>query len=162
MEKIEIKNAYRNGVRDFSGRDLSGCDLSVLQSQGCDFTGSTLEGANFRNSDLSGCDFSGANLRDADLTSALLNKSDFINADMRGSNIAGAILHGVDLRGSRGMYQYGPNPSGGRMVYAVWHKSGWMIQSKGTFWGNLEEFRAQASSHWELALASLIEATPEP
>ena len=53
---------------DFSGADLSVCDLRASNFVGCRFTGAKLDGADLRRSGFEGCDFTGASLRGARLT----------------------------------------------------------------------------------------------
>ena len=49
-----------------------------------------------------------------------------------------ANLYGADLRGAKGIYQFGPVTSSGRICFAVWQSDHWMIQA-GCFWGEIEE-----------------------
>ena len=82
---------------DFSGRNLSGINLSNLSMVGDDFTGANLAGANFAHSTIQGVDFSHAILRNANFRLAKLTGVDFSHAILDGANLSNASLTGVDL-----------------------------------------------------------------
>jgi len=124
-QRANLRGANLRGadliLADLSGANLRGSDLS-----GADLSGSNLSGANLRGSDLSGADLSGANLR---------------GSDLREAGLSGSNLSEADLYGAKGIMQFGPMPTSGRIIYAVRHDSGWMVQA-GCFWGNLDELEA--------------------
>ena len=76
----------------------------------------------------------------ADLRGAYLQ-----GADLRGADLQGANLRGANLRGANHIKLFGPMPTSGRMVYAVRHDSGWMVQA-GCFWGTLDELEAKVKA----------------
>jgi hypothetical protein len=78
-------------------------------------------------------DLSRANLRGADLSGR-----DFIGTNLSGADLSGASLYGANLVGAMGIMSFGPMPTSGRMIYAVWHDTHWMVQA-GCFWGTLDE-----------------------
>ena len=57
---------------DFSGTDLSGCDLRASTFSGCKFVGAVLQRADLRRSSFEDCDFTGA-----DLSGAVAEDADF-------------------------------------------------------------------------------------
>lgn len=88
-----------------------------------------LRGANLSRSDLSGADLSGADLRGANLSR---------------SNLRGADLSGADLSGAIGIRLAGPVGASGRLIYAVVHTGGPMIQA-GCWWGSLSDTLARVA-----------------
>ena len=76
---------------------------------------------------------SGAYLRGADLSSA-----DLSSADLSGADLSSADLRSAYLSGAKGIYQFGPMPTSGRICVAVWHTDHWMIKA-GCFWATLDE-----------------------
>jgi uncharacterized protein YjbI with pentapeptide repeats len=58
---------------DFSGADLSGCDMRASVFEDCKFAGAVLRGADLRRSSFQGCDFTGA-----DLTGAVADEDETI------------------------------------------------------------------------------------
>lgn len=54
----EVEEAYRSGIRFFTGAKLSRLDLRGLVFRDCDFSFADLGGSDFEGSDLSGSDFS--------------------------------------------------------------------------------------------------------
>jgi hypothetical protein len=104
--------------------------------QRADLRGANLYGANLYRADLYRADLSEADLSEADLRGA-----DLSEANLYGANLYGANLCGSDFRGAKGIMQFGPMPTSGRIIYAVRHDSGWMVQA-GCFWGNLDELEA--------------------
>jgi hypothetical protein len=101
--------------------------------QRADLRGANLYGANLYRADLYRADLSEADLSEADLRGANLYGANLCGSDLRGANLCGS-----DLRGAKGIMQFGPMPTSGRIIYAVRHDSGWMVQA-GCFWGNLDE-----------------------
>ncbi|NJO28550.1 MAG: hypothetical protein HC874_14170 [Richelia sp. SL_2_1] len=49
-----------------------------------------------------------------------------------------AISEGANLEGAKGVYQFGPMPTSGRLCVAVWHNDHWMVKA-GCFWGTIDE-----------------------
>jgi hypothetical protein len=104
-----------------------------------------LQGAYLRGAYLRGAYLRGADLRGADLQGAYLRGADLRGADLRGADLQGAYLQGADLQGADKIKTFGPMPTSGRMVYAVKHDSGWMVQA-GCFWGTLAELEAKVKA----------------
>jgi hypothetical protein len=109
-----------------------------LWLRGEDGKRANLSGANLSGSDLSRSDLSGANLSGSDLSGSNLRGANLSGSDLSGANLSECNLSGCDLRGAQGIMQFGPMPTSGRMIYAVRHDSGWMVQA-GCFWGTLDE-----------------------
>jgi beta-lactamase regulating signal transducer with metallopeptidase domain len=82
---------------DFTGRDLSGIDLSNLSLTGDDFTRANLTAANFSHSTMQGLDFNHAILNHADFHKSKLTGVDFNHAILDGADLSNAVLTGVDL-----------------------------------------------------------------
>lgn len=78
FERIRAKDP--RAAIDFSGADLSGCDLRRA----------SLAGLNLKNASMRNADCTGANLRFADLS----------GADLRGARLDGANLHETVLEGA--------------------------------------------------------------
>jgi hypothetical protein len=66
-------------------------------------------------------------------------------ADLIGADLIGANLRGADLIRAKNIMQFGPMPTSGRMIYAVRHDSGWMVQA-GCFWGTVDELGAKVKA----------------
>jgi len=113
-------------------------NLTRANLYGANLDGANLYGANLYGANLYGANLDGANLRGADLTRADLYGADLTRADLYGADLTRANLHGASLSGAKGIMQFGPMPTSGRIIYAVLHDSGWMVQA-GCFWGNLDE-----------------------
>ena len=64
---VNLCNAYRQGIRDFTG-----CDLSRLNLHNAKLSGANFYRANLREANLQGADLSDANLGHADLTNTIL------------------------------------------------------------------------------------------
>jgi hypothetical protein len=111
--------------------NLSGSDLSGSNLYGCDLREADLSGSNLR-----GCNLSGSNLRECNLR----------GCDLRECDLYGCNLREADLSGSKNIMQFGPMPTSGRIIYAVRHDSGWMLQA-GCFWGSLEELEAEVKAN---------------
>jgi hypothetical protein len=152
MTPEELKNTleqHRLWLRGEGGQraDLSGCDLSGCNLTRADLYKANLYKANLREADLRRADLRRADLRRADLrgcdlsgcdlSGAYLTRADLIGCDLRGCDLSGAYLSGA-----KGIMQFGPMPTSGRMVYAVRHDSGWMVQA-GCFWGTLDKLEAE-------------------
>jgi hypothetical protein len=127
---LELHSKWLRGEDGGARGNLRGADLS-----GADLSGADLSGANLSGADLSRADLSGADLREADLS----------GANLREANLYGANLSRAYLSGAKKIMQFGPMPTSGRIVYAVRHDSGWMVQA-GCFWGTLEELEAKVKA----------------
>jgi uncharacterized protein YjbI with pentapeptide repeats len=103
---------------DFHGADLTGANLSPLESRpgqgtittlaknmlkSCDFSRAIMRGVNLDRAVLTFSHFVGADLRDANLTNADLSKADLTGADLTGANLTGADLDGATLLGVKGL-----------------------------------------------------------
>ena len=102
--------------------------------------------ANLRDANLSGAYLSGANLRGANLSRANLDGADLYKANLYRANLSEAHLDkanldGARLREARGILSAGPCE--GRMMYAVRHADGPMIQA-GCHWQTATWLR----DHW--------------
>jgi hypothetical protein len=100
-----------------------------------------LRGEGGQRADLRGAYLSRADLRGAYLSRADLRGADMYGADLRGADLSGSDLSGADMREAKGIMKFGPMPTSGRMIYAVRHDSGWMVQA-GCFWGTLDELES--------------------
>ena len=120
MEAEELLRRYAAGERDFTGIQISRCDLRDVDLSGANFTkasfkgrvdlsGANLSGANFTKAYLGGVDFrgtnlSGANCRDAYLSGTELEEVNFTRANLVNAVFAGAIDNGIfidaDLSGA--------------------------------------------------------------
>lgn len=81
---------------------------------------------------LSGADLWGANLSGGDLSGGYLSKANLSKADLSGANLSGA----------KKIMAFGPMPTIGRIIYAVRHDSGWMVQA-GCFWGDIDKLESK-------------------
>jgi hypothetical protein len=89
----------------FDGRNLAGRDFIERRPDGtpyerwdeCDFSGSTLTGANFHEVDLADANFDGADLTGAVFTDANLTRVVFTYADLSKATLDGAVLFRADL-----------------------------------------------------------------
>jgi uncharacterized protein YjbI with pentapeptide repeats len=78
-----------------TGSQFPGAELRPMTSVDCDWSWTSLRGA-----DLSGLDLSGQRFREADLTDADLRECDLTGADLDHARMHGAKLRGSDLRGA--------------------------------------------------------------
>ena len=74
------------------GVQWAGCDLT-----GANLTFANLFDANLAGAKLTGADLSGAKLRGANLTGAFLKGANLTNANLKGANLTGAFLVNADL-----------------------------------------------------------------
>ena len=107
--------------------------------------GAVLCGADLREANLCGAvlreaNLCGANLCGADLYEANLRKANLYRADLTGADLRRAYLYGADLYGAKGVLQFGPMPTSGRIIYFVQNESAIMVQA-GCFWGTIDEFK---------------------
>ncbi|HEY9825845.1 MAG TPA: IMS domain-containing protein [Stenomitos sp.] len=88
-----LKEAYKNGQRDFQGYNLTDADLGWITLDGSDFRGTDFYGANLSGASLRNTNFSGkTNLAFANLSRADLKESDLRGTNLEGANLEGAIL----------------------------------------------------------------------
>ena len=73
-----------------------------------------------------------------DVRGANLTGADLRGADLRGANLSEAYLSGAELRWAFGIAAIGPMGRNGRMIYAVAHDDGPMVQD-GCWWGNVPD-----------------------
>lgn len=155
MTAQEFREQYEAGQRNFTEADLSEADLREADLRWADLRWADLRGADLSKADLREADLRGANLSGADLRGAGLSE-----ADLRGADLSEADLSWADLRGARGVQVFGPAPSSGRMVYAIWQDTVWMVQAD-CFAGTVSELRARAEAEqWYLSMCDLLEANP--
>ena len=85
-------------------------------------------------------DLSRADLSDAALRGADLSRADLRGADLRRADLSDADLCGADLRDADGIMSIGPIGAEHRIIYAVRHDGGPMVQA-GCFWGTVPQLR---------------------
>ena len=112
-----------------------------------DLYGAVLTGAVLTGAVLSGADLSGAILHGADLSDAYLSEANLRGANLRGANLRGADLSGAVLSGATGIAAIGPVGRQRRLVYAVAHDDGPMIQA-GCWWGSVEDTIARIGADY--------------
>jgi uncharacterized protein YjbI with pentapeptide repeats len=78
-----------------TGSQFPGATMRPMTSVECDWSWTSLRGA-----ELSGTDLSRQRLREADLTDADLRECDLTEADLDHARLQGAKLRGADLRGA--------------------------------------------------------------
>ena len=91
---------------DLVARDLSSCNLSVVDFRGTNLSRTKFNNVNFRQSNLSYANLSYANLSGADLSGAYLSGAylylaNLSGADLRGANLSGADLGRTNLKNSK-------------------------------------------------------------
>jgi hypothetical protein len=147
----EILNNHKLWLDDLGGQkaDLSYADLSEA-----DLSGACLYGADLRRANLREADLREADLRDANLSDANLSE-----ADLSGACMYGADLRRASLYRAKGILQFGPMPTSGRMIYFNRHESAIMVQA-GCFWGTIDQLeQAVKSKHncpMYLAIIALV------
>ena len=102
LNKKELLNSYKEGIRDFAEQILTGMNLAKAN-----LSGINLYQANLARGDLQGVDLTKANLghiclqktilKDANLSSAYLVYADLEQADLRGADLSGANLKHANL-----------------------------------------------------------------
>jgi hypothetical protein len=127
---LELHGKWLRGEDGGVRADLRGADLCRADLRGADLSRANLSKANLSGANLYGANLYGANLYAANLSMA---------------NLSMANLSGADLSGAQNIMQFGPMPTSGRIVFAVRHDSGWMVQA-GCFWGTLEELEAKVKA----------------
>ncbi|NEO98912.1 MAG: protein kinase [Symploca sp. SIO2E9] len=100
-----ILRAYKTGRRDFTSQNLSGLNLQNIDLSGSTFQHSKLAKTNLQGANLSSAVFGKANLRQANLRDANLGRAyfscaDLEGADLRGSDLSYAHLVNANLKGA--------------------------------------------------------------
>jgi uncharacterized protein YjbI with pentapeptide repeats len=87
----------------WTGANLSNTDLSQVDpggTQGVQFVGTNLQGANLSHVPFTGADFTNASLTSANLDGADLTGANLTSANLTGASMAGTILTGANLTGT--------------------------------------------------------------
>ncbi|MCF2151570.1 serine/threonine-protein kinase [Desmonostoc muscorum LEGE 12446] len=105
LDTQSLLTAYMKGRRDFALHNLSllnlqGADLSGTNFHSAQLQKTNLQGANLHNSDFGRASLTRANLKDANLSKAYFNHSDLEGADLRGADLSHAYLSNANLRGA--------------------------------------------------------------
>lgn len=105
LNSQSLLTAYVKGRRDFAAYNISllnlqGADLSGTNFHGAQLTKTNLQGANLENTDFGRASLKEANLKDANLTKAYLSHADLEGADLRGADLSYAYMSQVNLRGA--------------------------------------------------------------
>ncbi|MDZ7957507.1 MAG: serine/threonine-protein kinase [Aulosira sp. DedQUE10] len=108
MRKLNTQNlltAYLKGRRDFALHNLSMLNLQGTDLSGTNFHSAQLQKTNFQGANLHSSDFgraslTDANLRDANLSKAYFTNADLERADLRGADLSNAYLSNANLRGA--------------------------------------------------------------
>jgi serine/threonine-protein kinase len=100
-----LLKAYLKGRRDFacfniSLLNLEGADLSGTNFHSAQLRKTNLQGANLENTDFGRASLMQTNLRDANLTKAYLSHADLEGADLRGADLSYAYISQANLRGT--------------------------------------------------------------
>ncbi|WP_392535497.1 pentapeptide repeat-containing protein [Nostoc sp. C117] len=105
LDTQSLLTAYMKGRRDFALHNLSllnlqGAELSGTNFHSAQLQKTNLQGANLHNSDFGRASLNKANLKDANLTKAYFNHADLEAADLRGADLSNAYLSNANLRGA--------------------------------------------------------------
>ncbi|MDZ8027019.1 MAG: protein kinase domain-containing protein [Nostoc sp. SerVER01] len=105
LDTQSLLTAYMKGRRDFALHNLSllnlqGADLSGTNFHSAQLQKTNLQGANLHNSDFGRASLTRANLKDANLSKAYFNHTDLEGADLRGADLSHAYLTNANLRGT--------------------------------------------------------------
>ncbi|PHJ59472.1 serine/threonine protein kinase [Nostoc linckia z18] len=105
LDTQSLLTAYMKGRRDFALHNLSllnlqGVDLSGTNFHSAQLQKTNLQGANLHNSDFGRASLTRANLKDANLSKAYFNHTDLEGADLRGADLSHAYLTNANLRGA--------------------------------------------------------------
>jgi len=105
LDTQSLLTAYIKGRRDFALHNLSllnlqGADLSGTNFHSAQLQKTNLQGANLHNSDFGRASLTKANLKDANLSKAYFNHTDLEGADLRGADLSHAYLTNANLRGA--------------------------------------------------------------
>ena len=152
VELVEQNKAYLSEA-NLSGENLSVANLSEAYLHNADLSRANLSGANiymanlFR-ANLCEADLYKANLCWADLSGADLSVANLSGTDLSGVDLSGTVLYVTDLSGAdlsmaylskaKGIVQFGPVPTSGRIGYCVDHGDKIMVKL-GCWWGEFDE-----------------------
>jgi serine/threonine protein kinase, bacterial len=105
LDTQTLLTAYMKGRRDFALHNLSllnlqGAELSGTNFHSAQLQKTNLQGANLHSSDFGRASLTRANLKDANLTKAYFNHADLEAADLRGADLSHAYLSNANLRGA--------------------------------------------------------------
>jgi serine/threonine protein kinase, bacterial len=105
LDTQTLLTAYTKGRRDFALHNLSllnlqGAELSGTNFHSAQLQKTNLQGANLHSSDFGRASLTRANLKDANLTKAYFNHADLEAADLRGADLSHAYLSNANLRGA--------------------------------------------------------------
>jgi len=105
LDTQSLLTAYVKGRRDFALHNLSllnlqGADLSGTNFHSSQLQKTNLQGANLHNSDFGRASLTRSNLKDANLSKAYFNHADLEGADLRGADLSYAYLSNANLRGA--------------------------------------------------------------
>ncbi|MBD2629863.1 serine/threonine-protein kinase [Trichormus variabilis] len=105
LDSQSLLTAYLKGRRDFASYNISllnlqGTDLSGTNFHYAQLQKTNLQGANLNNSDFGRASLMYANLKDANLSKAYLSHADLEGADLRGADLSYAYLSQANLRGA--------------------------------------------------------------
>ena len=112
-----------------------------------DLYGANLSGANLSGANLSVADLRGANLSGANLYAANLGEANLSGANLSVADLRWASLSRADLYGATGIASIGPVGRSRRIVYAVAHDDGPMVQA-GCWWGGVEDTIARIEADY--------------
>ncbi|BAY24107.1 pentapeptide repeat-containing serine/threonine kinase [Calothrix sp. NIES-2100] len=125
-----LLTAYLKGRRDFALHNLSmlnlqGADLSGTNFHSAQLQKTNLQGANLHDSDFGRASLTEANLRDANLSKAYFSSADLEGADLRGADLSHAYFSNANLRGAN---LCGANLTGAKITdeQLVLAKTNWM------------------------------------
>jgi len=132
-DSLTLAALVEQNKADLSGANISWADLSYTN----------LSEANLSYTNFSGSDLSYTNLSEADLYKANLYNANFSNANLSGTylseaNLSMADLYKANLSKAKGIVQFGPAPTSGRIGYCVDHGDKIMVQL-GCWWGELDK-----------------------
>ena len=94
FDRAKLFDVVWDGCK-LTGSQFPGADLRPMNSIDCDWSWTSLRGA-----DLAGTDLSGQRFREADLTDADLRECDLTNAILDRARLQSTKLRGADLRGA--------------------------------------------------------------
>jgi hypothetical protein len=133
---------------DLYEADLTGAALREADLTGANLSGANLSRAYLHRANLSGAAMHGADLYEANLSGANLSGADLRVADLTWADLTGAYLHGAYLHGATGIAAIGPVGRQRRMIYAVAHDDGPMVQA-GCWWGSVPDMIARIEADYE-------------
>lgn len=98
LSREKIKQAYKEGERNFSNIICKEVDFSKVNLSGCSFKNSDLSFCGFQDADMSDCDFTDVNFQWSGFNRANMKRSNFTRADFQWSILNDAKLDGAILR----------------------------------------------------------------